>query len=371
VVEVHLVSSDPDEVDDTGANIFVENWINSNSNYIRVATTASFKNKDFSTLGTADYINLGGGVRRNVNDTGVLDADILAALDLYADPESIDVNIFIDANKSTTVKEYINSICIARSDAIGVLDVPKSLVVNNKGSEATDCRDYRLGNHDEYNLNINTSYVATYANWLEVYDKWNAKHRWVPCSGHVAGIYANTDDVAEAWFAPAGLNRGQINQVRKLAWNPVKGERDILYKNGLNPLVSFPGQGKVVWGQKNMLDKSSAFNRVNVRRLFIIIGKAVSTALKYFLFEPNDTFTRLAIINMIDPFLRDIVARRGIFDYLIVCDGRNNTAERIDRNELWCDIYIKPTRAAEFIVLNLIATKTGASFTELVAAATP
>jgi hypothetical protein len=371
VVEVHLVSSDPDEVDDTGANIFVENWINSNSNYIRVATTASFKNKDFSTLGMADYQNLGGGVRRNVNDTGVLDADILAALDLYADPESIDVNLFIDSGKSTTVKEYINSICIARADAVGVLDVPKSLVVNNKGSEATDCRDYRYGNHSTFNLNINTSYVATYTNWLDVYDKWNAKHRWIPASGHVAGIYANTDDVAEAWFAPAGLNRGQINQVRKLAWNPVKGERDILYKNGLNPIVSFPGQGKVVWGQKNMLDKTSAFNRVNVRRLFIIIGKAVSTALKYFLFEPNDTFTRLAIINMIEPFLRDIVARRGIFDYLIVCDERNNTAERIDRNELWCDIYIKPTRAAEFIVLNLIATKTGASFTELVAAATP
>jgi phage tail sheath protein FI len=122
----------------------------------------------------------------------------------------------------------------------------------------------------------------------------------------VAGIYANTDDVSEPWFAPAGLNRAIINQVRKLAWNPVKGERDILYKNGLNPIVSFPGQGKVIWGQKNMLDKSSAFNRVNVRRLFIIIGKAISTALKYFLFEPNDSFTRLAIINMIDPFLRDV-----------------------------------------------------------------
>jgi len=369
IVEVHLVSSDPDEVDDTGANIYVENWINNNSSYIRVATTALFKNKDFSTLGMADYQSLGGGARGN-GDV-VQDADIMEAIDLYADPESIDVNIFIDSGKSTTVKEYINTTCIARADAVGVLDVPKSLVVNNKGSEATDCRDYRFGNHDTYNLNINTSYVATYANWLEVYDKWNAKHRWIPASGHVAGIYANTDDVAEAWFAPAGLNRGQINNVRKLGWNPVKGERDILYKNGLNPIVSFPGQGKVVWGQKNMLDKSSAFNRVNVRRLFIIIGKAVSTALKYFLFEPNDTFTRLAIINMIDPFLRDIVARRGIFDYLIVCDERNNSAERIDRNELWCDIYIKPTRAAEFIVLNLIATKTGASFTELVAASTP
>jgi len=364
VVEAHLVSSDPTEVNDEGANIFVENWINSNSNYIRVATTAAFKNKSYKNKYQTTYTNLGGGVRSQGDS--ILDGDIQAALDLYSDPESIDVNIFIDSGKSDTIKIYINTICESRADAVGVLDVTKSLVVNNKGNEATDCRDYRLNT-----LNINTSYVALYSNWLNVYDKWNSKYRWVPASGHVAGIYANTDDVSEPWFAPAGLNRGIINQVRKLAWNPVKGERDILYKNGLNPIVSFPGQGKVVWGQKNMLDKSSAFNRVNVRRLFIIVGKAVSTALKYFLFEPNDTFTRLAIINMIDPFLRDVVARRGIFDYLIVCDDRNNTAERIDRNELWCDIYIKPTRTAEFIVLNLIATKTGASFTELVAASAP
>jgi len=367
VVEVHLVSSDRDEVDDSGANIFVENWINSNSSYVRVATTAAFRNKNFKNKYMDGYDNLGGGVRRGANDPqAVSDADIMAALDLYADAESIDVNIFIDSGKSDTVKTYINTICVARADAVGILDVPYAQVVNNKGNEATGCRTYRRST-----LNINSSYVAIYSNWLDIYDKWNAKYRWVPASGHVAGIYANTDDVSEAWFAPAGLNRGQINNVRKLGWNPVKGERDILYKNGLNPIVSFPGQGKVVWGQKNMLDKSSAFNRVNVRRLFIIIGKAVSTALKYFLFEPNDTFTRLAIINMIDPFLRDIVARRGIFDYLIVCDERNNSAERIDRNELWCDIYIKPTRTAEFIVLNLIATKTGASFTELVAATTP
>jgi phage tail sheath protein FI len=364
VVEAHLVSSDPTEVNDEGANIFVENWINANSNYIRVATTAAFKNQSYKNKYQATYTNLGGGVRSQGDS--IADGDIQAALDLYSDPESIDVNIFIDSGKSNTIKSYINTICESRADAVGILDVPKSLVVNNKGNEATDCRDYRLST-----FNINSSYVALYSNWLNVYDKWNSKYRWVPASGHVAGIYANTDDVSEPWFAPAGLNRGIINQVRKLGWNPVKGERDILYKNGLNPIVSFPGQGKVVWGQKNMLDKSSAFNRVNVRRLFIIVGKAVSTALKYFLFEPNDSFTRLAIINMIDPFLRDVVARRGIFDYLIVCDERNNTAERIDRNELWCDIYIKPTRAAEFIVLNLIATKTGASFTELVAATAP
>lgn len=369
VVEAHLVSSDPTAVDDEGGNIFVENWINDNSDYIRVATTASFRNKSFKNKYQTTYTNLGGGVRGQGDS--ILDGDIIEAFELYQDPESIDVNIFIDSNKSTTVKQTILSICEARADSIGVLDVPKSLVVNNKGSEATDCRDYRFGQHSTYNFNENSSYVATYANWLNVYDKWNSKYRWIPASGHVSGIYANTDDVSEAWFAPAGLNRGILNNIRKLAWNPVKGERDILYKNGLNPIVSFPGQGKVVWGQKNMLDKTSAFNRVNVRRLFIIIGKAISTSLKYFLFEPNDTFTRLSIINMIDPFLRDIVARRGIFDYLIVCDERNNTAERIDRNELWCDIYIKPTRTAEFIVLNLIATKTGASFTELVAASTP
>ena len=365
IVEAHLVSSDPTAIDDQGVNIFVENWINDNSSYIRVATTAAFKNTSFKNKYQTTYTNLGGGVRGQ-GDT-VADGDIIEALELYQDPESIDVNLFIDADKSTTVKQSILTICEARSDSIGVLDVPKSLVVNNKGSEATDCRDYRLGLHSTHNFNVNSSYVATYANWLNVYDKWNSKHRWIPCSGHVAGIYANTDEVSEAWFAPAGLNRGILNSVRKLAWNPVKGERDIIYKNGLNPIVSFPGQGKCVWGQKNMLDKSSAFNRVNVRRLFIIIGKAVSTALKYFLFEPNDTFTRLAIINMIDPFLRDIVARRGITDYLIVCDERNNTAERIDRSELWIDVYIKPTRAAEYIVLNLIATKQGASFTELVA----
>jgi hypothetical protein len=370
VVETHLVSSDPTAIDDTGANIFVENWVNDNSSYIRVATTASFKLKSYKNKYMSGYSNLGGGVRSGGDS--ITDADIIAAYEIYSDPETVDVNLFIDSGKSTTVKSTLKSICEARADAVAVLDVPSSLVINNKSNEATDLRDYRNNvNSPTYSLNENSSYIASYANWLNVYDKWNAKHRWIPAAGHVAGIYANTDNVAEAWFAPAGLNRGILNNVRKLAWNPTKGERDILYKNGMNPVVSFPGQGKVVWGQKNMLDKNSAFNRVNVRRLFIIIGKAVSTALKYFLFEPNDTFTRLAIINMIDPFLRDVVARRGVFDYLIVCDDRNNTPERIDRNELWVDIYIKPTRSAEFIVLNLIATKTGASFTELVAASTP
>ncbi len=243
------------------------------------------------------------------------------------------------------------------------LDVAFSDVVYNKGSEVTDLKEFRLTD-----LNINSSYSALYGNWLEVYDKWNGKYRWIPASGHMAGIFANTDDVSDPWFAPAGLNRAVITNVRKLAWSPTLGQRDILYKNGINPIVSFAGQGKVVWGQKTLLDKNSAFNRINVRRLFITLEKAISTAMKYFIFEPNDTITRLLIENMVTPFLRDVKARRGIYDFLFVSDETNNTAERVDRNELWIDIYIKPVRAAEFIVLNFIATKTGASFSELAAA---
>jgi len=376
VVEAFLVSTDPKAKDDEGGAQWVETVINDQSRYIRVTTdsAAGFNNQSMKNKYMADYITLGGGV----DDQGdsIQDGDIIEAYELYSDSERIDVNLFIDSNKSTTVKDAILSICEGRKDAMGVMDVPKGLVVNNRGNEATDLRDWRIGElsspgTSDGGWNVNSSYVALYGNWLNVFDKWNNKHRWIPAAGHAAGIFANTDDVAEAWFAPAGLNRAILQNVRKLAWNPVLGERDILYKNGINPIVSFPGQGKVIWGQKDMLDKTSAFNRINVRRLFIILAKAIATSLKYFLFEPNDTFTRLQIINLIDPFLRDIVARRGIFDYLIVCDERNNTPERIDRNELWCDIYIKPTRTAEFIVLNLIATKTGASFTELVAAQAP
>jgi hypothetical protein len=366
IKESWLVSTNDRKLDDEGQNIFCETFLNSVSKYIRCAITASAKNTVCTYIYTTGYETFGGGRNRG---SGVTDADIITAYELYEDPETIDINLLIDAGKSTTVQTELLDIAEGRKDTMAILDVPQSLVVNNRGSETTDMRDYRLGQHATYNLNENTSYAALYGNWLEIYDKWNGRYRWVPFSGHAAGVYANTDDVSDPWFAPAGLNRAIITNVRKLAYNPNQAKRDILYKNGINPVVSFAGQGKVIWGQKTMLDKNSAFNRVNVRRLFIILEKAISTAVKYFLFEPNDSFTRLQLINMIEPFLRDVRSRRGIYDFLVVCDSTNNTPERIDRNELWADIYIKPTKAAEFIVLNFIATKTGASFTELVAAA--
>jgi hypothetical protein len=365
VKEYWNVSSMADRYDDQGKRTFCETIINQSSEYIRMSISATLVDEDI-TCSTNGYQLFSGGADYDSTAPGddiVTDGLIELDLDLYANPDEIDVNLFIDSNKSSTVKAYMDTLCQTRKDSIAVLDCLDTHVINNRGDEATDLRTYRRDT-----LNLNSSYSSLYGNWLEVYDKWNGKYRWIPSSGHVAGIYVNTDNVSDPWFAPAGLNRALLSNVRRLAWNPTLGERDILYKAGINPIVSFAGQGKVVWGQKTQLDKESAFNRVNVRRLFIVLEKAVSTAAKYFLFEPNDDLTRLLLINMIDPFLRDVKARRGIYDYMIVCNETNNTPERIDRNELWCDIYIKPVRAAEFIVLNFIATKTGASFTELATA---
>ena len=361
LVENFNVSTNERALDDLGTSKYCETVINSNSSYIRMSLNSVQANEDI-TISTSDWQSLAGGVENN-GDT-VQDGDIELDLDLYKNSEEIDINIFIDSNKSNEVKRYMEQICsVYRKDSMAVLDCPYADVVNNVGSEATALRTYA-----RTTLNANSSYAALYGNWLDVYDKWNNKYKWIPVSGYVAGIFANTDDTNDAWFAPAGLNRGIIAGVRKLAWNPSLGERDILYKNGINPIVSFAGQGKVVWGQKTTLAKSSAFNRINIRRLFLILEKAVSTASKYFLFEPNDELTRTLMVDMITPFLRDVRSRRGLSEYLVVCDSTNNTPERIDRNELWCDIWLKPTHTYEYIVLNFIATKTGVSFTEMIAA---
>jgi phage tail sheath protein FI len=187
----------------------------------------------------------------------------------------------------------------------------------------------------------------------------------VPPSHMMLRVLLRNDSVAYPWFAPAGLNRAILKDVEKLSWLPKESHRDLLYANGINSLISFTGEGHLVFGQKNLLIKDSAFNRVNIRRLFITLEKSISTASAYFLFEPNNELTRMMLVNMIEPFLRDVKARSGIQEFMIVCDETNNTGERQDRGELWCDIYIKPVHAAEYIVLNFIATKTGANFSEI------
>lgn len=365
--ETFNVSTDPNALDDTGSTRYVETVINNTSEYIRVALSVDMVGDDqdagvianLATLSNDEWFTLSDGY------DGVgqpADGDIVLAYELYDNPEEIDINLIIDSGKTDTVKLALIDICERRKDCMAVLDCPKVSVLNNKGNEATDLRTWKNAELQS------TSYAAVYGNWLEVYDKFNQKYRWIPASGFVAGIYAKTDDVRDPWWAPAGLNRAILTSVRRLAWNPKLGYRDILYSNGINPIVTFPGEGKVVWGQKTMLAKESAFNRVNVRRLFLVLEKAIATAAKYFLFEPNDAVTRSLLVNMIEPFLRDVQSRRGIYDFRVVCDTTNNTPTRIDRNELWCNIFIKPTRTAEFIVLNFVATSTGASFEEAAAA---
>lgn len=364
LVEVWNVSTNPLAIDSQGRTRYAPTLVNQESRYIRINLNDLIVDQPWKAS-TMTWEYFGQGSNGTVTGNELIDV-MMEALTLYKSAEEIDVNMFIDGDKPNTIKREMIAICESRKDAMAIVDCQYNHVVNNRNREVEDLTEWRkgIGRYITNNLNENTSYASLYGNWIEVYDKYNKKYRWIPASGHVAGIYAHTDDVTDPWWAPAGLNRAILNGVRRLAFNPNLGARDMLYKDGINPIVSFAGQGKVIWGQKTMLDKSSAFNRVNVRRLFIVLEKAISTAAKYFLFEPNDEITRAQLVNMVEPFLRDVKARRGVYDYRVICDETNNTPERIDRNELWATILIKPTRVAEFIVLQFVALKTGASFEE-------
>jgi phage tail sheath protein FI len=210
-----------------------------------------------------------------------------------------------------------------------------------------------------------TSYASCDSTALYVYDKYNDVYRWIGAAGHHAGLCANTDNVADAWFSPAGVNRGQLLGVTKLAFNPKKADRDTLYKARVNPIVSLPGQGTLLFGDKTLLSRPSSFDRINVRRLFIALEKAVSTAAKAQLFEFNDEFTRAQFRNLVEPFLRDVKGRRGLTDFLVVCDNTNNTSAVIDGNKFVADIFIKPSRSINFITLNFVATRSGVEFSEI------
>lgn len=368
--EVFIVSSNEADVDDSGVSMFAESVINEQSNYILIAINPLFKTTMSDDAPAIDiamdkFIALTGG-QDGTWKTNEEDAVCIEAYNLYANSEEIDVNLFIDSGKGVTVKNHLIELCDStRKDCFCILDVLRNHVLNNKGSEVMDMVKWRNGQSGS-TFNPNTSYAGAYGNWFEVFDTWNKKYRWIPSSGHMAGIYANNDNVADAWWAPAGLNRAIITGVRRLAFNPTEGQRDIMYLAGINPIVSFSGQGKVVWGQKTLLDKQSAFNRVNVRRLFLVLEKAIAKSAKYFLFEQNDEVTWMLMTNMIEPFLRDVQGRRGIYDFKVQIDEVTNTPERIDRGELWGNLWIKPTRSAEFIRLRFIATKTGASFDEMI-----
>ena len=247
---------------------------------------------------------------------------------------------------------------------MAIIDCLKTSVVNMAGQEEQSLRAWMIAWRLD-DAEANTSYAACYGNWLDVYDKYNNKYRWLPASGYVASVFARCQNTAEYWSTPAGFTRGQITGVRRLAWNPTLAQRDGIYKYGNNPIVPFAGQGKVVYGHKTMLDKYSAFNRINVRRMFISIENDISKIARTYLFEANNTFHRNLFISAVKSVLDYAKANDGVENYKIVCDDTNNTPERIMNNELWMDIYVRPTYVADYILINFIATKSSTDFTEI------
>ena len=299
---------------------------------------------------------MAGGTDDNTPTTG----EIGNGFDLLADAETIDVNLLFaypDVNGAKEIADKLIAICNARKDCMAFVSPP---IDDSVGTDtpAADVKEWA-------DTLASTSYAATDSGAVYVYDKYNDVYRWLGASGLCAGLCANTDDVADAWFSPAGVNRGQLFGVTKLAYNPKKADRDTLYKARVNPLVSFPGQGTMLFGDKTLLSKPSAFDRINVRRLFIVLEKAVATAAKAQLFEFNDEFTRAQFRNMLEPFMRDVKGRRGMTDFRVICDTTNNTGQVIDANRFVADIFIKPSRSINFITLNFIATRTGVDFSEI------
>jgi hypothetical protein len=293
--------------------------------------------------------------------------------DKFADTELHDINLIIGgkgggagdtAATQDTHVTMITDLCEVRRDCVGFVSPYRSATVGVASSSATSAR--AVNNlKTAYDLCPASSYMVFDSAYKYMYDKYNDVYRYVPMCGDTAGLCAYTDGVADPWFSPAGYNRGNVRGAIKLSFNPDKAARDILYQARVNPVVNFPGQGVVLFGDKTSLAKPSAFDRINVRRLFLVLEKAIATASKYMLFEFNDEFTRAQFRNMVEPFLRDVQGRRGIFDFKVVCDSTNNTGEVIDRNEFIGDIYIKPARSINFITLNFVAVRTGVSFSEV------
>jgi hypothetical protein len=292
--------------------------------------------------------------------------NLVRAYEVFQDAEEIDISLVLngksrDGSNGTQLSQYlIDNIVERRKDCVVFISPEKNDVVNNAGG------DEELAVVDFRNSLSSTSYAVIDSGYKYAYDKYNDIYRWVPLNGDIAGLCVRTDNDRDPWFSPAGFNRGQIKNVVKLAWNPKKAERDLLYKNGINPVVRFKGEGVILFGDKTALKKPSAFDRINVRRLFIVLEKAIATSARFSLFEFNDEFTRAQFVNTVEPFLRGVKAGRGIFDYVVICDETNNTGEVIDRNEFVGDIYIKPARSINFIQLNFIAVRTGVEFSEVI-----
>jgi hypothetical protein len=339
----------------TLSNEYQVNWVNSsNSNFFLKSLT-----------GGAGQT----GAKNDLIQT-VPSPNAPSGYNLFEDVESVNVSLLIGADlgegaatetgigTDVTFVQNLRNLAQFRKDCVAFLSAPITDDSQTEQQKKNICINFK-------NAIGSSSYVVIDSGYKYQYDAFNDRFRWVPLNADIAGLVARTDLTFDPWFSPAGLNRGQVRNAIKLSFNPNQTFRDEIYPKGINPVISVPGEGTILFGDRTALSKPSAFDRINVRRLFIVLQKAISAAAKYSLFEFNDSFTRQQFRSLVEPFLRDVKARRGIFDWKLVCDETNNTPDVIDRNEFVADIYIKPTRVINFIQLNFIATRTGVSFEEV------
>ena len=368
VLEVfQYLSKGLNATDSLGNSNYYKNYVFNNSKYVyaidppsyssTVATWGSpLANTNFATVSTPQTFTLSSGT-----DGAVVDADLVNGYGLFTNTDAVNISLVMTGAGSTTVQQYvIDNVANSRKDCVAFVSPPSSAVVNQSGNEVTNITTWNTS------LARSSSYTVADCGWKYMFDKYNNTYRWIPLNGDTAGLCVYTDTVRDPWFSPAGFNRGNIKNVVRLAWNPNKTQRDTLYALGINPVGTFPGNGTVLFGDKTLQSKPSAFDRINVRRLFIVLEKTISQAAKYTLFEFNDEFARAQFVALVTPFLRDVQGRRGIYDFRVVCDTTNNTPQVIDANQFVGDIYIKPARAVNFIQLNFVAVRTGVDFTEVV-----
>ena len=310
----------------------------------------------FTAVDTPTLESLSGGADGSSVTTG----QKKTAYEKFQDAETVDVGLIIAGSGDGTHVENLITIAEIRKDAVVFASPERADVVNVSNSETQ--KDNVI---DFFNSRSSSSYCVFDSGYKYMYDKYSDVYRFVPLNGDIAGLAARTDLVADSWFSPAGFNRGNVRGAVKLAFNPSKSQRDELYMKRINPVCTFPGQGTVLFGDKTALSSPSAFDRINVRRLFITLEKAISTASKFQLFEFNDEFTRANFRAIVEPFLREVQGRRGITDFLVVCDNTNNTGDVVDRNEFVAEIFVKPNRSINFIKLQFVATRTGVAFEEV------
>lgn len=373
VLEVYEnLSRASDAIGEDGTTAFYKTVINDNSRYVwatndrsEAATGVATSLSDSSTSLPYSKSFIGG--RDGTTESNVTVAALASAYDLFADASTVDVSLImtgksVGASNGAQLANYlIDNIADVRKDCVVFVSPQKEDVVGTavEGSQASNIVTFRQSVR-------NSSYAFIDSGYKYQYDRYNDVYRYVPLNGDIAGLTARSDDLRDPWFSPAGYNRGQIKNLVKLAYSPNKTDRDLLYKNDINPVITQPGQGTVLFGDKTALGRPSAFDRINVRRLFIVLEKTIATAANQMLFEFNDEFTRAQFLNLIEPFLRDVQGRRGITDFRVVCDETNNTPEVVDTNRFVGDIYIKPAKSINFIQLNFVAVRSGVEFNEVV-----